>query len=63
MQGGPGEVNALLEDEVIYECSANYGGGASVTIFKVTEQGFPRHEAVCIFVEFERVESATKACV
>ena len=32
----------------------------SVMIFEVTEPGFPADQAVRIFVQFERVEEATK---
>lgn len=31
-------------------------------IFEVTEPGFPADQAVRIFVEFDRVEEATKVC-
>eukprot|EP00191_Tetraselmis_sp_GSL018_P003946 CAMPEP_0177602772 /NCGR_PEP_ID=MMETSP0419_2-20121207/15085_1 /TAXON_ID=582737 /ORGANISM="Tetraselmis sp., Strain GSL018" /LENGTH=319 /DNA_ID=CAMNT_0019096355 /DNA_START=276 /DNA_END=1236 /DNA_ORIENTATION=+ len=59
---GPGEVDEQLEDEVAEECS-KYGQVNRVIIFEVTEPGFPASEAVRIFVEFDRKESATKALV
>ena len=59
---GPGQVDEDLEDEVANECS-KYGQVKSVMIFEVTTPGYPDHQAVRIFVEFERMEQATKVCV
>ena len=42
------------------ECTTKYGAVQSVMIFEVTTPGFPPEQAVRIFVEFERVEEATK---
>ena len=56
---GPGEVDPDLEDEVANECS-KYGTVQSVMIFEVTTAGYPDDQAVRIFVEFERMEQATK---
>ncbi len=56
---GPGEVDPDLEDEVANECS-KYGQVQSVMIFEVTTAGYPDDQAVRIFVEFERLEQATK---
>ena len=44
------------------ECS-KYGNVQRVVIFEITEEDFPPELAVRIFVEFDRVESATKALV
>ncbi|CAN1290243.1 DNA-damage-repair/toleration protein DRT111, chloroplastic [Linum perenne] len=59
---GPGEVDDELEDEVASEC-AKYGTVTRVLIFEITEPNFPRHEAVRIFIQFERSEETTKALV
>ncbi|CAI0545581.1 unnamed protein product [Linum tenue] len=59
---GPGEVDDELEDEVASEC-AKYGTVTKVLIFEITEPSFPRHEAVRIFIQFERSEETTKALV
>lgn len=59
---GPGEVDPDLEDEVANECS-KYGTVQSVMIFEVTTAGYPDDQAVRIFVEFERMEQATKSVV
>ncbi len=56
---GPGEVDPDLEDEVANECS-KYGQVQSVMIFEVTTAGYPDDQAVRIFVEFQRMEQATK---
>lgn len=56
---GPGQVDEDLEDEVANECS-KYGQVLSVMIFEVTTPGYPDDQAVRIFVEFERMEQATK---
>jgi hypothetical protein len=56
---GPGEVDEDLEDEVGNECT-KYGEVQRVLIFEVTEANFPVHEAVRIFVQFDRIEAATK---
>ena len=51
-----------MEDEIGEECS-KYGQISKILIFEVTEPGFPPDQAVRIFVEFERMESATKALI
>lgn len=38
-----------------------YGNVTSVMIFEVTTPGYEAEEAVRIFIQFDRVESATKA--
>ncbi len=48
-----------LEEEVAEELS-NFGTVQRVLIFEVTEPGFPAEEAVRVFVQFDRTESATK---
>lgn len=58
---GPGEVDDELEPEVREECNGKYGNVNQVVIFEI-----PRaepEEAVRIFVEFQRVESAIKAVI
>eukprot|EP00897_Mesotaenium_endlicherianum_P004794 jgi/Mesen1/4342/ME000022S03631 len=59
---GPGEVDDELEDEVAGEC-LKYGTVTRVLIFEITEEGFSPAEAVRIFIQFDRSESATKALV
>lgn len=59
---GPGQVDEDLEDEVANECS-KYGQVQSVMIFEVTTPGYPDDQAVRIFVEFERMEQATKSII
>lgn len=58
---GPGEVDEDLEPEVKDECNTKYGDVARVIIHEVREA--PAEEAVRIFVEFKRIESAIKAVV
>lgn len=60
---GPGEVDDDLEDEVAEECAGKYGAVRMVKIFEVTEPNWPVHEAVRIFVEFEREESSMKGMI
>lgn len=58
---GPGEVDDDLEPEVKDECNSKYGEVTSVIIH---ETGLDNpEEAVRIFVEFRRIESAIKAVV
>ncbi|XP_025106487.1 splicing factor 45-like isoform X2 [Pomacea canaliculata] len=57
---GPGEVDEELEPETAEECS-KYGKVTKVIIFEMPEAD--DDEAVRIFVEFERMESAIKAIV
>lgn len=57
-----GEVDDSLEDEVGEECS-KYGQVSQITIFEVTEPGYPADQAVRIFVQFERMEAALKALI
>lgn len=59
---GPGDVDDDLEEEVGQECT-KYGNVTEVVIFEVTTPGFPVEEAVRIFIQFDRVEAATKALV
>jgi len=58
---GPGEVDDDLEPEVKDECNTKYGDVARVLIHEVIEAS--PEEAVRIFVEFKRIESAIKAVV
>lgn len=57
---GPGEVDEELEGEVSEECS-KYGKVTKVMIYEIPD--VPEEEAVRIFIEFERMESAIKAIV
>ncbi|XP_076469355.1 splicing factor 45-like isoform X3 [Babylonia areolata] len=57
---GPGEVDDDLEPETAEECT-KYGKVIKVVIYELPE--VPEEEAVRIFVEFERMESAIKAIV
>lgn len=58
---GPGEVDEELEPEVKDECNTKYGDVIKVIIY---EQPTAFHEeAVRIFVEFKRIESAIKGKV
>ncbi|GFR45032.1 hypothetical protein Agub_g6399 [Astrephomene gubernaculifera] len=59
---GPGQVDEELEEEVGQELT-KYGKVVDVLIFEVTTPGYVEEEAVRIFVQFERQESATKAAV
>lgn len=58
---GPGEVDDDLEPEVKDECNTKYGEVVQVVIFE--QPNVPSDEAVRIFVEFRRIESAIKAVV
>jgi len=55
---GPGEVDDDLEPEVKDECNTKYGEVVQVVIFE--QPNVPSDEAVRIFVEFRRIESAIK---
>lgn len=55
---GPGEVDSELEPEVKDECNTKYGEVVSVIINEIF--GTPPEDAVRIFVEFRRIESAIK---
>lgn len=55
---GPGEVDDDLEPEVKDECNTKYGEVVKVLIFEMPEA--PQDEAIRIFVEFKRIESAIK---
>lgn len=55
---GPGEVDDDLEPEVKDECNVKYGEVIKVLIFEIPEA--PSDEAIRIFVEFKRIESAIK---
>ncbi|KAK6174810.1 hypothetical protein SNE40_013387 [Patella caerulea] len=57
---GPGEVDEDLEPETAEECT-KYGKVVKCVIYEM--QGAEDEEAVRIFVEFERMESAIKAIV
>jgi len=59
---GPGEVDDDLEPEVKEECNGKYGDVISVIVFEVPNAPTPE-EAVRIFIEFKRVESAIKAVI
>ncbi|CAD6996775.1 splicing factor 45 [Ceratitis capitata] len=58
---GPGDVDEDLEPEVKDECNTKYGEVANVVIHEAF--GTTPEEAVKIFVEFKRIESAIKAVV
>ncbi|KAM3967430.1 splicing factor 45 [Aphomia sociella] len=58
---GPGDVDEELEPEVKDECNTKYGDVIKVLIFEMPNA--PADEAVRIFVEFKRIESAIKAVV
>lgn len=58
---GPGEVDDDLEPEVKDECNTKYGDVTKVVIHEVLDA--QPEEAVRIFVEFKRIESAIKAVV
>lgn len=58
---GPGEVDDDLEPEVREECHNKYGEVTKCLIFEIP--GNPDNEAVRIFVEFKRMESAIKAMI
>ncbi|CAF3721918.1 unnamed protein product [Rotaria socialis] len=57
---GPGEVDDLLDSETKEECQ-KYGEVEKCLIYEIPD--VPEDEAVRIFVEFKRVESAIKAVV
>lgn len=58
---GPGEVDNELQPEVIEECG-KYGDVVNCLIFEMPE-GAREDEAVRIFVEFTRMDSAIKAVI
>ncbi|XP_075234806.1 splicing factor 45 [Lycorma delicatula] len=58
---GPGEVDQDLEPEVKDECNTKYGDVVQVIIYELPDTA--PEEAVRIFVEFKRIESAIKAVV
>ncbi|KAL9875020.1 splicing factor 45 [Glossina fuscipes] len=58
---GPGDVDEDLEPEVKDECNTKYGEVANVIIHEAF--GTAPEDAVKIFVEFKRIESAIKAVV
>lgn len=55
---GPGDVDEELEPEVKDECNTKYGEVMNVLIHE--SFGTVAEEAVKIFVEFKRIESAIK---
>ena len=55
---GPGEVDEELEPEIKEECNTKYGDVQSVVIYEIPHVA--AEEAVRIFIEFKRVESAIK---
>uniref|UniRef100_H2ZBN3 Splicing factor 45 n=1 Tax=Ciona savignyi TaxID=51511 RepID=H2ZBN3_CIOSA len=57
---GPGEVDDDLELETKEECS-KYGSVNKCLIYEM--QGLPDDEAIRIFIEFDRIESAIKSLV
>lgn len=59
---GPGEVDDDLEPETQEECS-KYGDVTKCVIFEQPGAHVPPEDAVRIFVEFKRIESAIKAVV
>lgn len=58
---GPGEVDQDLEPEVKDECNTKYGDVNRVVIYEVPN--VDPEEAVRIFVEFKRIESAIKGII
>ncbi|XP_047146616.1 splicing factor 45 isoform X1 [Hydra vulgaris] len=58
---GPGEVDDELQPEIEEECGSKYGEINKVLIFEIPDA--VEEEAVRIFVEFKRIESAVKALV
>lgn len=58
---GAGDVDEELEGEVKDECNTKYGEVVSVLIIELHNTA--PDEAVRIFVEFKRIESAIKAVV
>lgn len=58
---GGGDVDSELEGEVKDECNTKYGEVVSVVINEI--YNVAPEEAVRIFVEFKRIESAIKAVV
>lgn len=58
---GAGDVDNELEGEVKDECNSKYGDVITVTIVELKNSA--PDEAVRIFVEFKRIESAIKAVV
>lgn len=60
---GPGEVDEDLEPEVKEECGTKYGEVTKCIIFELPGPGVVPEEAVRIFIEFKRIESAIKAVV
>lgn len=58
---GGGDVDSELESEVREECNTKYGEVVSVVINELNN--VVPEEAVRIFVEFKRIESAIKAVV
>eukprot|EP00088_Acartia_fossae_P024159 TRINITY_DN25121_c0_g2_i1.p1 TRINITY_DN25121_c0_g2~~TRINITY_DN25121_c0_g2_i1.p1 ORF type:complete len:116 (-),score=18.26 TRINITY_DN25121_c0_g2_i1:260-607(-) len=58
---GPGEVDDELEPEIKEECEGKYGEISTVKIIELNN--VPESDAVRIFLEFKRVESAIKALV
>ncbi|XP_067139316.1 splicing factor 45 isoform X1 [Centruroides vittatus] len=59
---GPGEVDDELEPETKEECG-KYGEVVKCLIFEIAASDIPEEEAVRIFIEFKRLESAIKAVV
>lgn len=55
---GPREVDEELEPEVKEECNTKYGDVIRVIIYEIPD--VHPEEAVRIFVEFKRIESAIK---
>jgi len=58
----PGEVDEDLESETVDQCT-KYGEVVRCAIHEVTTEGVSPDEAVRIFVEFQRSESALKALI
>ena len=55
---GPGSVDDDLEPEVREECQVKYGDVNKVIVYEIPNTS--EDEAVRIFVEFKRIESAIK---
>lgn len=58
---GPGDVDDDLEPEVFEECNTKYGDVVKVLIHELP--GAQPEDAVRIFVEFKRIESAIKGII
>ncbi len=58
---GPGEVDALLQQETAEECS-KFGPVERCIVYEVPRK-VPEHLAVRIFIKFKSVDSAVKGTI